>query len=63
MEDDEIKLVIARLNTMPNNVNVNLGDSGILNKSDLINHVKNQDELGRKIVDMQLRYLRSLKEF
>jgi hypothetical protein len=63
MENDEVQLVIARLNTMPSNITVNLGDSGVLEKSDLIKHVKKQDELGQKIVHMQLRYLRALKDF
>jgi hypothetical protein len=63
MNDDEIQLVIARLNTMPSNVTVNLGDSGVLDKSDLLTHVKKQDELGKKIVQMHLRYLRAFKDF
>jgi len=63
MNDDEVQLVIARLKTMPSNVTVNLGDSGVLDQSDLLTHVKKQDELGQKIVQMHLRYLRAFKDF
>ena len=65
MNEDYIKkLVLARLESMPEHIQVNMGgDYGALNKADLINHVKNKDELGKKIIEMQMAYLRSLKDF
>lgn len=61
IQEDIIKLVLVRLQSMPENIEVNFGSFGTLNKSELIDHVKKQDELGQQIVDMQMAYLRSLK--
>lgn len=62
MQDEYIiKLIITRLEAMPDNLEVNIGSVGTLNKADLISHVKQQDDLGKQIVDMQMRYLKSLK--
>lgn len=61
MDEEIIKLVLARLEAMPDHLEVNLGSVGILQKADLINHVKKQDSLGKQIVEMQIAYLRSLK--
>lgn len=60
-DEDTAKLVIARLESMPDNIEINLGNLGTLQKADLISHVKRGDELGKKIIDMQMDYLKSLK--
>ena len=62
VNDEILKLVLARLEAMPDYIQVNLGSLGVLGKAELITHVKDQDSLGKKIVEMQLAYLRSLKE-
>ena len=56
-----IELVLARLEAMPDYIQVNLGSYGILEKAELIAHVKKQDKLGKKIVEVQMEYLRELK--
>ena len=60
--DDFTKLVLARLETMPSNVRVNLGNLKTLGRDDLITHVKNRDTLGKQIIEMQTAYLKSLKD-
>ena len=62
MNEEFIKLIIARLNTMPDNVKVNLGSSGTLQKVDLINAVESQNTLGKQIINMQIAYLRAFKD-
>ncbi|MCL4374609.1 hypothetical protein M1523_01970 [Patescibacteria group bacterium] len=54
-------LVIARLETMPDNFAVSIGKQGSFKKKELIKHVKRADPIGKKIMQVELTYLRSLK--
>jgi hypothetical protein len=56
------KLVIARLETMPENMKLSLGGSGDYNKYELIDQVKDETAFGKKVVEMHLMYLRSFKK-
>ena len=59
----EIKeLVIVRLEALPENFKLSIGGTGEFDKHELIERVKKGDEIGKKIVQIQLNYLRSLKE-
>jgi len=61
-KNDHIQaLVIARLETMPENLAISIGKDGNFNKKDLIKHVKKADAIGKKMVKVELNYLRSLK--
>ena len=57
-----IDVVVARLETMPMDMRMAIGDKGQFDRNELINHVKRCDDIGKTIVDMQLFYLRSLKK-
>lgn len=63
MAAEEIKkLILARLEAMPDTIRVSLGSEGKeLAKDDLIEHVKKEDPLGKMIIEMQLRYLKAMK--
>ena len=66
MEDNktnkEIKdLVIVRLESMPDTIKIAFGSGKELTKKELIEHVKGEDKFGKLIIDMQVRYLESLK--
>jgi hypothetical protein len=64
MDEKELKkLVLMRLEMMPSNLNINMGEEGILNKEKLISHVKKDDSLGKKIIEMQLKYMQAMKSF
>jgi hypothetical protein len=62
--EDEIELVIARLRAIPKNALLSIGNinnnSGF-DRDELIEHVKKMDEIGKKIIQMQLNYVRSYK--
>ena len=60
--ESEIEVVIARLRAMPDNALVSAGFGGVMKREELIEHVKNanKDEIGRKIVEAHLNYMRSL---
>ncbi|MCX6814614.1 MAG: hypothetical protein NTY20_03130 [Candidatus Aenigmarchaeota archaeon] len=57
----EIEVVIARLRAMPDNALVSAGFGGVMNREELIKHVRNanNDEIGRKIIEAHLSYMRS----
>ncbi|MFH1471469.1 MAG: hypothetical protein ABIF85_01095 [Nanoarchaeota archaeon] len=61
-DENEIKkLVIARLSSMPENMKISIGAYGTFDKYELIENVKLNNEVGRKVIDIQLFYLRSMK--
>ncbi|MBM3304156.1 MAG: hypothetical protein FJY76_03590 [Candidatus Aenigmarchaeota archaeon] len=63
VNNSEINLVVARLMTMPDSDIVSAGPGNcVMNREALIEHVKNakKDEIGRKIVESHMSYLRSL---
>lgn len=57
-----IELVVARLQVMPPNVSVSIGSEGDFTRDQLIEHVKRNDKLGQKITEIELSYLKMLKE-
>lgn len=62
MEDEIKKLVIARLQTFPEDMSVSVGEQGEYSKDQLIEHVQKGDEVGKTIMDIEMNFLRRLKE-
>lgn len=61
--DEEYKeIVIARLETLPSNKKISIGSSGEFTKEELIESVKREDELGKKMVQIEMEFLQSLKK-
>lgn len=61
--DEEIrKLVIARLRAFSSGRKISIGSEGEFTKEELIDRVERKDPIGNKIIEIQLSYLRSLKE-
>ena len=59
--NDNIELVIARLETMPESLIMHIGNNPEgYDKYSLIEHVKKQDKLGKIIVEMQMGYIQAL---
>lgn len=56
------KLVIARLDSLPSNVNISVGSEGSFNKQQLIEQIESDTEIGKKMIEIELEYLRKLKE-
>lgn len=62
MEQEIINLVIARLKTIPENASLSVGGrKEPIAVEDLIKEVKDQTEIGKKIIESQLYFLRSLQ--
>jgi len=61
---DEVKIALSRLQTLPSHVTLNVGCAEgpvSMNKQQLINEVKNGSEIGECVVQMYMEYLRSFK--
>lgn len=56
------RLVIERLRNMPAHVRLSIGMSGDFDSDQLISNIERKTELGDKIVEIQMNYLRSLKD-
>ena len=53
------EIVLARLNVMPDDVTVSIGDNS-LNKQALTKHVESEDEIGKQMMEMELEFLQDL---
>lgn len=61
--EEQIKdLVVARLQVLPPDASISIGSEGDFTRDQLIEHVKNNDDIGKKITEIELEYLRLLKE-
>lgn len=59
----EIKdLVLARLDVMPSSMKISIGSYGAFSKEDLKEHVEKEDEIGKKVIEVQMSFLRAIKE-
>lgn len=57
------KIIVARIKEMAPNVRIALGSKGkFLNRDGLLDEINNATATGKKIIDIQTRYLRALKE-
>lgn len=61
-EKEIIDLVVARLQNLPSNKEISVGSFGELTKDQLIEHVKKTDEIGKKMIALEMDFLRSMKE-
>lgn len=61
ISDDIKELVIARLEVLPEDTGISVGSTGEFTRDELIQRVKQGDEIGQKIIEVQLNYLQSLK--
>ncbi len=63
LNQDIINLVIARLKTIPSNATLSVGsDKEPMSAEVLIEEVKKQTEIGKKLIESQLFFLRSLQD-
>jgi len=61
--DEELKkIIIARLETFPSNKKISIGSIGEFTKNEMIENIEKETDVGEKIIEIQLNYLRSLKE-
>ena len=56
------ELVIARLDTLPSDQKISIGNSGEFTKEEIIQHVKKEDNIGKKMIEIEMEFLRAIKE-
>lgn len=63
LTEEDIKklkqIVLARLNVMPDDVSVSMGDRNV-GKEELVQHVQSEDEIGKQMMEMDLEFLQDL---
>ena len=63
ISDKEIRqLVVERLRNISSNRKVSIGSLGEFTKDELIKNVQENSDIGKKVVEIQLEYLRAFKE-
>jgi len=61
--DESVKeLVLARLETLPTGAVISIGSGKELTKDELIKSVQEGNEVGKKMIEIEMSFLRSLKE-
>ena len=61
--DNTIKeTVIARLKTLPSDQKISIGSEGEFTRDEIIAHIEKQDKVGKKFIEIELEFLRALKE-
>ncbi|MDO8553576.1 MAG: hypothetical protein Q7S22_02110 [Candidatus Micrarchaeota archaeon] len=60
--EEEKKLVLARLATMPLDMELSLGDTGSFDREQLIHEVENETKVGDLVITVYMNYLRSFKQ-
>jgi len=60
--EDDWKLAEVRIEAMPANLKLSLGNYGSLSKTDLLQHLAKRDDIGKIIVESQLEYLKYCKK-
>lgn len=63
LKNDEVRdLVLARLSVLSSDTAISIGSNGSFTRDELIEHVAAGDPVGKKFEEIQLEWLRSLKE-
>jgi len=58
---EELKqLVIERIKILPEDTGISIGRIGNFDKQELIDHVASGDDVGEKIIEVELNFLRGL---
>ena len=56
------KLVIARLEILPESKKISIGNFGEFSRNELIDNVNKNTEIGNKIIEIELEFLRAMKK-
>jgi len=62
LSEEDWNVVRHRVEAMPSHIKLAIGRHEPLSKSDMINHIERRDEIGKRIVTMQMNYLKFFKK-
>ena len=60
LDSDIKKLVLWRLDTVPSNFKLSIGNQGTFDKEELRKHVEREDQIGLEIVNMELKFIKDV---
>jgi hypothetical protein len=55
------EIIIARLRVLPSNRRTAVGNYGSFTRDELIEHVEKGDEIGKKLIEVQMAFLTAIK--
>ena len=55
---EDWEIVLHRIQAMPAHIKLAIGGHSSLSREDLITHIKAKDKVGKRVVEMQMNYLR-----
>lgn len=58
ISNDDWEIVLHRVQAMPAHIKLAIGGHDSLSREDLISHIKAKDDVGKRVVEMQMNYLR-----
>ncbi|MEK9153627.1 MAG: hypothetical protein AAB723_03450 [Patescibacteria group bacterium] len=62
LSDEEVRnLVMARLSVLSQDTMISLGEEGSFTRDEMLERIKEGDEVGEKLAEIQLEWLRSFK--
>lgn len=61
LNEEKKQLIIERLKTIPRDKKLSIGGRGDFTVEELIENVKKNDEIGQKVIEVQMQFLQSLK--
>jgi hypothetical protein len=63
LSDEEVRdLVMARLSVLSQDTMISLGEEGSFTRDEMLERIKDGDEVGEKLAEIQLEWLRSFKD-
>lgn len=54
------ELVLARIDVMPSNFKLSVGNEGIFTKDQIMDLIEKEDPIGKQIIQMQLSFIKAL---
>ena len=62
ISEEDWETVKHRVESMPSHLKLAIGGNRSLSRDDILQHLENRDEVGRRIVAMQMNYLKFFKK-
>lgn len=60
LDSDIKKLVLWRMDAVPSNFKLSIGNKGTFGKEELKAHIEKEDQIGLEIVKMELKFIKDL---
>jgi len=54
------EIVLMKMATMPQHYKLSIGNEGVFDKNQIIEHVDRMDTIGKQILDMELKFIKAL---